>query len=100
MRGSKHKDVRKNMYRKKEENLKFSPMTHWPAQNINTYKKLFQGAKLATPKCPWLVACVSWNKQGQKDSRRNFDLSSNCLKNLDRGFIPERELSLELVAVV
>ena len=30
------------------------------------------------------------NNQGPTDSRRNFDLPSNCLENVDRGLVPKR----------
>ena len=37
------------------------------------------------------------NYQGSKDSGRDFDLPPNCLENLDRGPVPQIELSPEIL---
>lgn len=40
-------------------------------------------------------SCWAENEQGPKNSRRNFDLPSPACKNLNRGPVPGRDLTLE-----
>lgn len=54
----------------------------------------YRGTKCVTPKClfgMWVI--LSWKQSGPKDSGRNTELPSNCLKNRDRGPVPGRASS-------